>query len=261
MKVTEVAKKAGQDWKQLTVSQRAPYEEAYAQGMKVYSEKLNDYVGSGKQDAWKRDPEKPKKPLTGFLRFAQEFRQKRPDLKITSQVKEAAAEWKAMPEEMRKPYEVKYSEEKQIWDRSMQEYKASGKEQAWKERVGLAGVEAKSAAKKEAAAEKKAAAAKKKKEAAQTKAEAAKRKKAAAAKKQAEAAVKKKAAAAKKKEVALARKKKQAAAAEKNKEAALKKKAAATALATKKQAAAAAKKKQAAKPRVVVKARRATMTT
>jgi NADH dehydrogenase/NADH:ubiquinone oxidoreductase subunit G len=259
MKATEVAKKAAQDWKQLTLSQRAPYEEPYAQDMKVYSEKFKDYVESGKQDAWKRDPEKPKRPLPGFLRFAQEFRQKRPDLKITSQVKEAAAEWKAMPEEMRKPYEVKYSEEKQIWDRSMQEYKASGKEQAWKERVGLAGVEAKSAAKKEAAAEKKAAAAKKKKEAAQKKAEAAKRKKAAA--KKAEAAANKKAAAAKKKELALARKKKQAAAAEKKKEAALKKKAAATALAKKKQAAAAAKKKQAAKPRVVVKARRATMTT
>lgn len=256
MKVTEVTKKAGTDWKQLTLSQRAPYEEAYAQDMKVYGERLKQYVESGKQDAWKRDPEKPKKPLTGFLRFAQEFRHKRPDLKITSQVKEAAAEWKAMPEEMRKPYEVKYLEEKQIFDRSMQEYKASGKEQAWKERVGLAGVEAKSAAKKEAAAEKKAAAAKKKKEAAQKKAEAAKKKKAAAVKKKAEAAVKKKAAAAKKKELALARKKKQAAAAEKKKAAALKKKAAATALAMKKKAAAAAK------PRVVVKARsRATTAT
>lgn len=226
LKVTETAKQAGQEWKQLGALQRAPYEEAYAKESKVYKDKLQEYITSGKQAAWKRDPEKPKKPLTGFMRFAQEFRVKRPDLGMVQQTQEAAIEWKALPQEQRKPHEDKYLQEKQVYDQAMKEYKASGKEQAWEERVGIAKKKELALKKKEAAAKKKAVAAAKKKKLAEKKLAAAAAKKKKAAEKKAKlaerkAAAKKKAAAAKEKKMVLAMaKKKKAAEAQAKKKAA-----------------------------------------
>mmetsp|Transcript_70069 Transcript_70069/g.121289 ORF Transcript_70069/g.121289 Transcript_70069/m.121289 type:complete len:418 (-) Transcript_70069:371-1624(-) len=246
----EVMTAASAKWKALPASERRRWEEPYEVEKKEYEKQMKVYIDSGKRDAWKRDPEKPKVPMTGFLRFAGEYRMKHKDLKITEATKTASAVWKAMSSTQKAPYEKQYVEAKAKYATALKDYKDSGKEAAWEKKVGITAAKEKlEAAKnkvKEAAAKKKEAAAAKKKAAAEKKKAVAAKKKAAAAKKKEAAAKKKEAAAAKKK--AIAAKKKEAAA--KKKEAAAKKTEAAAA---KKKAAAAKEKAAAAKVKAEAK--------
>lgn len=152
-------------------------------------------MSSGKKDAFKRDPDKPKRPLTGFLRFVAERREKNKDAKATALTKEAGEAWKSMSETQRKPYNDAYELDKARYTEKLKAYTASGKEEKWKSKVGIKTLSekleekkaalAKAKADKEAAALKKKAAAEKKKVAAQKKKEADKAKKKAAAEKKA----------------------------------------------------------------------------
>jgi hypothetical protein len=208
----EVLKAAAVEWKGLSAEKRKPYEDAYAADMVPYKAKLNEYVSSGAKDAFKRDPDKPKKPLTGFFRFLQEKRTTSPESKVTDLTKKVKGEWAGMTEVQRKPYNDAFVQEQARYQEALKAYKASGKEEVWKAKVGI-----KTNAEKEA--EKKALAEKKKEV------------KEAAAKKKKDAADKKKAAALKKRQVAVAKKQ---AAAERKKAAAAKKKAKAAELKEKK---------------------------
>jgi len=260
LKAKELMRAAAAEWKVLDATSRRRWVEPYEAKKKIYDAEFKAYRESGKLDAWQRDPDRPKKPMSGYFHFVTEFRAGKPNLKLTECAKMAGVAWKNMSAEARAPYEQKYAAEHKKYKDAMVVYEASGKEQAWKERVGIAEVERKikarvnkvkaasaktkaslakrkaGAAKKKAAAvtKKKAALAKKKAALAKKKASLAK-KKAAAAKKKAAAAAKKKAAIAKKNE-ALAKKR---AAAAKKKMADAKKKAV---LAKKKEAGAAKKK-------------------
>merc|ERR1711937_951516 len=140
----------------------------------------------------KRDPERPKRPLTGFLRFVAEKRKSEPDVKATALLKKASEQWKAMSEVECKPYNQSYELEKARYAEELKAYKASGKEEAWKSRVGIK-TDAEKAAEKAAAKEKEKAAAAKKKAAKQKKKEAEATKKKAAAEKKKALADKKKA--------------------------------------------------------------------
>merc|ERR1719297_202369 len=91
---------------------------------------------TGKKEAWTRDPEKPKKPLSAFFLFLSEYRTKNASLKPTEAPKLAAAIWKDMSSQQKQPYEKQYTDEKNKYDEAMKIYKASGKEDAWRERTG-----------------------------------------------------------------------------------------------------------------------------
>merc|ERR1719405_385192 len=134
--------------------------------------------------------------MTGFLRFALEYRSKHSGLKVTESTKQASAEWKLMTVEKKQPYEQAYRTEKEKYNAALEAYKKSGKEDAWKERVGISELEArkkeKLAEQKKAASEKKKQAAAKKKEELAKKREKSIAKKKALAEKQAEAKKKEK---------------------------------------------------------------------
>jgi len=210
----EVMKVAADEWKTFSDSKKSQWVEPYKIEKEKYDKDFKQYTDSGKLDAWKRDPEKPKRPITGFLEFAGEFRQKNPAMKMTEATKQASISWKALTPAQKAPYEKRYEEETKKYKAAMEEYKSSGKEAAWKEKKGL---DAKDKQKEKAAEKKKKAieikAAKKAKEAAKK----AKDKEIKAKKKEAEAAKKAKkkeadaAKKAKKKELAAAKKAKAAA--------------------------------------------------
>lgn len=245
------------EWKAL--ADKGQYIQPYEAEMKEYKPKLEEYASSGKKDAWKRDPAKPKAPMTTFLRYAADFRSKHPDMKTTEASKAAGAAWKTATAMERASYGQIYASEKKGYDEALKAYKASGKEEAWKERVGIKAMEDKKSKlkKKEAIKKEKAkvAAATKKRTAAESLAKKKKAAEALAEKKKATLAAKKKKAAeaaAKKKKVAALMKKKKAAAAaaaKKKKIEALAKKKEKAADARKKKALAAAKKKAAAAER------------
>eukprot|EP00413_Alexandrium_margalefii_P024765 CAMPEP_0204556904 /NCGR_PEP_ID=MMETSP0661-20131031/29946_1 /ASSEMBLY_ACC=CAM_ASM_000606 /TAXON_ID=109239 /ORGANISM="Alexandrium margalefi, Strain AMGDE01CS-322" /LENGTH=213 /DNA_ID=CAMNT_0051564017 /DNA_START=26 /DNA_END=663 /DNA_ORIENTATION=- len=205
MKGPAVMKSAAEKWKAMALETKRPWEDAYKKEQAEYQVRYKDYVDSGKKDAWDKPPGKPKKPLTAFFQYAVDYRQQNPYMKSTQQSATAAALWKDMTAEQKKPYEQKYAKAKEQYALDLKAYDASGQEALWKEKVGIAAKERDAAKKKEAAAAKKTAAAEKKKAAAEKKKAAAEKKKqAAAAKKK---AVAEKTAAAKKAKAADGKKK------------------------------------------------------
>jgi len=154
IKGTEVMKAAAVEWK--SASDKSQWEQGYEATKKAYETEMEAYKQSGKLEAWKRDPEKPKRPLSGYMRYASEVRPKFSGVgKITEQMKEIAKAWKAQSAEEKLPYEEAYKADKATFDKVMAEYKESGKERAWEEKVGIAAVKDKEAAKKQAIKEKK----------------------------------------------------------------------------------------------------------
>merc|ERR1712113_462085 len=92
-------------------------------------------------EAWKRDPEKPKRPMNGFFLFAQEFRKKEPNLKVTEATKKAGDQWKNFTPIQKKPYEDQWEAKMTQYKKDLQKYKDSGKEAQWKKKVGLDAIE------------------------------------------------------------------------------------------------------------------------
>merc|ERR1712232_1144863 len=91
---------------------------------------------------------------TGFLRFVADRRKGNEAMKMTEVTKMCGGEWKAMSEAQRKPYNDQYEAEKVRYQTEMEKYKASGKEEQWKARVGIK-TKAELDKEKKAAAEKK----------------------------------------------------------------------------------------------------------
>jgi len=127
---------ASKAWKVMTVPQKKPFQDLYDAAKKVYDADQEEYVKSGKKEAWTRDPEKPKKPLSAFFLFLSGYRTKNASLKPTEASKLAAAIWKGMSSQQKQPYEKQYTEEKHEYDEAMKLYKASGKEDAWTKKTG-----------------------------------------------------------------------------------------------------------------------------
>lgn len=145
----QLVSKASEEWKSLNEKAKKPYAEVYLSKKKKYDAEFSKYRESGALDAWKRDPLKPKKPLTGFMRYAQEYRKssKAENMKVTEVTKNAAVEYRKLSTTQRKSYDDAYAKEKVIYDKAMAEYKSSGKEQAFKEKTGIAAEERKAAEK------------------------------------------------------------------------------------------------------------------
>lgn len=139
---------ASKEWKALPDVQKQKFIDPYEAEKKVYEEKMKAYVESGKKEAWERDPDRPKAPPSAFIRFATEFRKKDPSLKLTEASKLAAESWKEMKADEKHRYEAEYKAEKEKYGQEIAAYKASGKEEAWKAKVGIAAQEEKAARKK-----------------------------------------------------------------------------------------------------------------
>lgn len=79
----------------------------------------------------RKDPNHPKRPMTGYMLFLQEIRPKlkeqHPELKATEIVKKAADMWGKMTAEAKKPYEEQSSINKQEYQRAKSEYLNSPK--------------------------------------------------------------------------------------------------------------------------------------
>jgi len=155
MAAKEVMPAASQRWKQLSQTDRSKYEGPYEEAKKAFEQSMKEYRDSGKKEAWERDPARPKAPATPYLRFAQEFRQSAPSLKMTEATKLAAEKWKDMDAPAKLRFEQDYAAEKERYAKKLQEYKDSGKEDEWKMKVGITAKEEKENAKKQKEQEKK----------------------------------------------------------------------------------------------------------
>lgn len=145
VKAKEVLKLASAKWKALPAVEKKPYEEKAEAAKKAYHEATQKYIESGHKDAWHRDPERPKAPVSGYFRFLAQFRANNTDIKMTEQAKNGAQAWKALSEAEKAPFNEAAKKDKDKFDEAMKAYKASGKEEVWKEKVGIKAKEDKEA--------------------------------------------------------------------------------------------------------------------
>jgi len=124
---------AASRWKAMSDVQKKPFKEPYEFERKEYETRLKTYVDSGKKDAWVRAPGKPKRPPSAFFDFLKDYRQKNTNLKVTECARLAGAVWKDMSPTMKLPYVELYNERKKQYDEATKVFKASGREDAWKE--------------------------------------------------------------------------------------------------------------------------------
>ena len=117
--VTDVAKEAGKQWKALSAAKKKPYEMAYAKAKAVFDKEMAAFKAAGgvvqrkqKRVSKKaaRDPNMPKKPLSGYLLFMADNRAKivkslPKDHKATEVMKEGGAQWNKLTAAKKKPYE------------------------------------------------------------------------------------------------------------------------------------------------------------
>lgn len=150
-------KKIGAAWKSLPEEKKKPFATAYDADKAKYKIEFEKYKNSGALDAWKRDPHKPKRPNSAFLRFLAEFRNsdKAKSLKgVAAVAKEGGIAWKTCDPAKKAKLEADYAREKATYEKELQAYKDSGKETLWKKKVGIFDHEQKIAEKKRLAAEK-----------------------------------------------------------------------------------------------------------
>merc|ERR1719482_1582248 len=80
-----------------------------------------------------RDPERPVRPQSPFLRFLQKVREESAGKVPAKDVMRRAAQlWKEAEERTRAPFEAEYASERETYKGAFEEYKASGKLAAWK---------------------------------------------------------------------------------------------------------------------------------
>jgi len=137
-----VVKTAAAQWKELPDEKKAPYEKRAAAAKAEYDAALESFKQMGgevvrkrkadKDAKPKKDKDAPKKPVGGgYGQFMAENREKIvKSLPAGSNVvadtgKAAGAQWKALSENDKKPYEDKYNEKMKEYHAAMEEYKAN----------------------------------------------------------------------------------------------------------------------------------------
>lgn len=137
-----VVKTAAAQWRDLPDEKKAPYEKKAAAAKAEYDAALESFKQMGgevvrkrkadKDAKPKKDKDAPKKPSGGgYGQFLAENREKivkslpAGSNVITATAKAAGAQWKALSEDEKKPYEDKFAEKMTEFRAAMEEYKAN----------------------------------------------------------------------------------------------------------------------------------------
>ena len=142
-RASEVAKLGGERWKKLSDEEKAVYQKKYDAVKAKYDkdmaafeeaggvrEKISRKGKDGKVKAKKaRDPHAPKRPVGGaygiYLAENREaiIKSLPKDHKITEIGKAAGAQWRALSEEAKNPYQQKFLQKQEEYKAAMEEYK------------------------------------------------------------------------------------------------------------------------------------------
>jgi len=132
LSVTEAAKGAGEQWKKMAAKDKAKYEKAAEKPMDAYRKDMEKYQASGKAEFWKRDPNKPKKPIGAPLAYMI-------DAKITASGLKKA--WAALAAPKKATYQKQFETKMATYYKDMKKYRDSGSEDKWKKEVGIKAIE------------------------------------------------------------------------------------------------------------------------
>jgi len=131
IKITEVTKKASEEWKVLTADQKKEWDDKAKLDKARYDNQMKSYVppnnvGGPKKKA-KKDPNAPKQAQNAYMFFVNEFREKNKtsggSQSVTEMSKRAGEAWRGMSPADKKPYEERSAADKIRAARELEAYK------------------------------------------------------------------------------------------------------------------------------------------
>ncbi|CAG5097350.1 Oidioi.mRNA.OKI2018_I69.XSR.g15038.t1.cds [Oikopleura dioica] len=129
----EFSKLCGQKWQTMGEEDRVDYEKKAADDKVRYDNEMANYeppAGAKKTKKRKKDPNAPKRPATAFFLFSTENREKakaqlEEGAKVGDVAKKLGEMWKAASAEEKERFAKQAKESKALYDKAMEEYKAS----------------------------------------------------------------------------------------------------------------------------------------
>ncbi|CAO1613589.1 unnamed protein product [Sympodiomycopsis kandeliae] len=145
---TLLFKSASSSWSGMSDAEKRPYKEAADKHNADYPRRLTEWENSLSQmdiarlEAWDaeqrkaykaankkayhalapKDPTRPIRPLTAFFRFLSEYRSRSTDASVAEMAKNGSAEWRALSEQEKKPYEEAASKDFDIWRQTQKQW-------------------------------------------------------------------------------------------------------------------------------------------
>jgi len=125
-KIAEFTKEASEKWRNLNGKEKQVFDNKAAADKARYDREMQQYGGGrGKQT---KDPNAPKKPLTGYFLFLADFRERHRGKDIANKdlLKMAGEEWREMDDSEKMPYEKKSQEGQKTYEVQMAAYRKGG---------------------------------------------------------------------------------------------------------------------------------------
>jgi len=138
LKITQVGKKLGEMWKDVTPEEKKRYEDMHTVDLARYRKAMETYVAPSessedsdshskkRRKKPKKDPNRPKRSMSSFMFFANEkraeTRTQHPDLKVTEIGKKLSELWKKLTPEEKKKYEDMHTVDKERYKKAMDKY-------------------------------------------------------------------------------------------------------------------------------------------
>jgi len=143
--IGELGKKFGEMWNKMTAGQKAPFQNKYKTEMEKFTKKMDKYkttkewaafqkkkeqhkVDSVKKSKFKKDENAPKRPLTSYILFGNDHRDKlvADGLSFTEAMSKCGEMWGKLSAAKKKPYEDKAAAAKAKYQKQVEKYQKTG---------------------------------------------------------------------------------------------------------------------------------------
>lgn len=127
--IAEISRRCGEIWKTMTDREKAPYYEMAEEDKSRYETEMLDWrPGQIFQSSEGRDPGAPKRYMSSYIFFSNDYRpivrEKDPTLTLPEVSRCLGIAWKNLSAEQRLPYEKRANEDKERYNRDMMVYAA-----------------------------------------------------------------------------------------------------------------------------------------
>lgn len=123
-KIAEFTKECSEEWRSMDAKTKKKFEEKAAIDKARYDKEMSNYSGGKKV----KDPNMPKKPMTGYFLFLQDFREEHKGESIQNKdlLKMAGEKWREMDDSEKLPYEQKSQAGQKKYEAAMAAYRKGG---------------------------------------------------------------------------------------------------------------------------------------
>lgn len=123
-KIAEFTKEASEQWRGLNGRDKKVFDDKAATDKARYEREMASYSGAPKV----KDPNCPKKPLTGYFLFLADFRVKHKGSNIQNKdlLKLAGEQWRELDDSEKLPFEQRSQGEQKKYEAAMAEYRRTG---------------------------------------------------------------------------------------------------------------------------------------